>query len=65
MEELALSLSPADLRALKLIGEVWVCASYWQDEIIKRYRALGLVTSDGERLCLTEAGQATIRRPRP
>jgi hypothetical protein len=58
------ALSPADLRALKLIDEVWVCASYWEDEIIKRYRALGLVASDGECIRLTDAGrQACASEP--
>jgi hypothetical protein len=37
------SLPERELLALTRIGKIWVCASYWEDESVKRYRELGLV----------------------
>lgn len=50
-------LSSRELRALSLIGEVFVSVDYWEDETIRLYRALGLVLSDGDRINLTAAGR--------
>ena len=49
-------LSASDLRNLKFVGKVWVCASYLQDATMQRYHRLGLVVRDGERIRLTPAG---------
>jgi hypothetical protein len=57
------SLARDDLRNLRLIGRVWVCASYWEDETVQRYQRLGLVWRDANRIHLTEAGRrATAAR---
>jgi hypothetical protein len=50
-------LSAHDLWALEIIGKTWVCASYWEDETIRRYRTLGLLSCDGSQIRLTEAGK--------
>jgi hypothetical protein len=55
------SLSERDLLALTRIGKIWVCGSYLEDETMKRYRELGLVTLIGDRISLTEAGKQAIR----
>jgi hypothetical protein len=51
------SLSACELRYLRPIAERFVCASYWEDKTIKNYRALGLVSCDGKRIELTDAGK--------
>ena len=55
------SLSERDLLALAQIGKILVCASYWEDETIKRYREDGLVTRIGDRITLAEGGKQAIR----
>lgn len=55
------SLSERDLLALTRIGKIWVCTSYWEDETIKRYCELGLMTRIGDRITLTEAGKDAVR----
>ena len=50
------SLSDREMHALTLIRDVWVCASYWEDETITRYRELGFVIRREGRILLTEAG---------
>jgi hypothetical protein len=55
------SLPERELLALTRIGKIWVCASYWEDEAIKRYRELGLVTPIGDRISLTGAGKQAVR----
>jgi hypothetical protein len=50
-------LTVMDHHNLRWIAQVWVSASYWEDETIRRYRQLGLVSNNGARLRLTEAGQ--------
>lgn len=54
------SLSSRELRALQTIAETWVSADFWEDETIKRYRELGLVTCIADRIALTEAGQQVV-----
>lgn len=50
-------LSPADLRRLRLISEIWVDESFWDDPTITWYRAMGLVDREGGRLHLTAKGK--------
>lgn len=50
-------LSPADLRRLRLIAEVWVDESFWDDPTIIWYRAMGLVDREGGRIRLTAKGK--------
>jgi hypothetical protein len=51
------ALSPDDLHRLQLIEELWVSASYWDDDTIKGYQALGLLACDGVRISLTDTGR--------
>ena len=50
------SLSALELRHLKSIALHFISASYWEDETIKRYWALGLVSCDERQIHLTEEG---------
>ena len=59
------SLSSHELRALRTIAEVWVSADFWEDETIKRYRELGLVTRIGDRITLTVAGKQVAQEILP
>jgi hypothetical protein len=49
-------LSALELNGLRSIALNFVSSSYWEDETIKRYRALGLVSCEGARIHLTEGG---------
>jgi len=49
-----------DLRRLRLIAELSIGDEYWEDETIKRYRMLGLVSRKDGRIQLTEAGERSV-----
>jgi hypothetical protein len=50
-------LSDTDVRNLRLIEEVWVSASFWDDDTMKRYHGLGLLACDGNTISLTDTGR--------
>ena len=56
------SLSPDDVHRLQLIEEIWFSASYWDDDTIKGYQALGLLACDGVRISLTDTGRRACGR---
>jgi len=49
-------LSPEEVRALEMIARTRVCASYWDDPTVARYRSLGLVRLEDRWIRLTDAG---------
>ena len=51
------SLSIVDLRHLKSLDSYFMSDCYWEEETIRRFRALGLVSRDGKRIVLTDAGR--------
>lgn len=50
-------LSAPELSGLRAIPNRFVSADYWEDETVQRYRALGLVWSDGDQIHISEAGR--------
>ena len=59
------ALSLADVHRLQLIEDVWVSASYWDDDTIRGYQALGLLACDGVKISLTSTGRRACGRTAP
>jgi hypothetical protein len=53
-------LSARELRTSRTIADSYVGLDYWEDETVRRYRGLGLVFAEAERVCLTAAGMQAI-----
>jgi hypothetical protein len=58
-----------ELRGLKVIGQCWVAADYWNDPLVVRYRRHRLVVCHGRRIQLTDAGRQVcagrVQSPHP
>ena len=59
------SLSILDLHHLKALDRYFMSDCYWEDDIIRRFRELGLVSRDGGRIVLTDAGRQAQRTTAP
>lgn len=57
-------LSQQEVRALRSIERYCIGWDYWEDETVRKYRALGLVRLSGDRIVLTDAGWQVVAAAR-